>query len=240
LRAAFSTLMSNAETYTIDDVAFIGRTVREYERMFDLDLAAWEGESVLDCPGGACAFVTEANARGIDATAADLLYDTPPTDLRERCENDIEVAIDGFDGVEDQFVWEFYDDVADVRDHWTEAYQRFIGDYRDHHDTGRYISARLPDLPHDDDAFSLVLSAHLLFLYMDDLNHEFHEESLLELARVASDEVRVYPLARFDGKRYPRLDDLRETLADAGYATETRRVPFPFQREDPEMMVIEV
>lgn len=232
--------MSSSDRYAIDDVAFIGRTTAEYERMFDLDLSAWEGESVLDCPGGACAFVTTANDRGIDAAGADLMYDVPPAELRERCEADIDTAIAGFDGVEDQFCWEYYDDVADVRAHWTAAYQQFIEDYEAHYDTDRYVSARLPDLPFDDDEFSLVLSAHLMFLYMDDLDHEFHEDSLLELARVASSEVRVFPLARFDGKRYPRLDDLRETLADAGYDTEIRSSPFEFLREEPEMLVVTV
>jgi hypothetical protein len=232
--------MSSSDRYAIDDIAFIGRTTSEYERLFDLDLSAWTDESILDCPGGACAFVAEANERGVEAVAADLLYDTPPEELRERCENDIDTAIAGFDGVEDQFVWSFYDDVADVRAHWTAACERFIEDYADQHGADRYVPARLPELPFGDDSFSLVLSAHLMFLYMDDLSHEFHEDSLLELARVASEEVRVYPLVRFDGKRYPRLDDLRETLAETGYDTEIRSVPFEFLREDPEMLVVEV
>lgn len=232
--------MDGTETYAIDDVAFIGRTVAEYEHMFDLDLSAWEGESVLDCPGGACAFVSEANTRDIDAVGVDLMYDTPPGELRRRCEEDIDRAIAGFDGVEDQFVWEFYDGVADVRAHWSAAYREFIEDYDEHYDADRYVPAKLPELPFEDDSFSLVLSAHLLFLYMDKLDHEFHERSLLELARVASEEVRVYPLARFDGRPYPRLDDLRETLADEGYGTEIRSAPFEFLREEPEMLRIEV
>ncbi|WP_276301925.1 hypothetical protein [Halorussus lipolyticus] len=232
--------MNGTETYAIDDVAFIGRTVTEYEHMFDLDLSAWEGESVLDCPGGACAFVSEANTRGIEAVGVDLMYDVPPDELRQKCEEDIDRAIAGFDGVEDQFVWEFYDDVADVRAHWSQAYQAFIDDYEDRFDTGRYLPAKLPDLPFEDDSFSLVLSAHLMFLYMDKLDHEFHERSLLELARVASDEVRVYPLERFDGHRYPRLDELLDMLAEEGYETEIRSVPFEFQRGADELLRIEV
>jgi len=232
--------MGSSDRYAIDDVAFIGRTVGEYEEMFDLDLSSWAGESVLDCPGGACAFVSWANDHGIDAVGADLLYDVPPDELREKCERDVDTAVAGFDGVEDQFVWEFYDGVPDVRDHWTTAYRQFAADYADHYDTDRYVQAQLPDLPFDDDSFSLVLSAHLMFLYMDKLDHEFHEASLLELARVAREEVRVYPLVRFDGKKYPRLDELRETLADAGYATEIRPISFEFLREEPELLVVKV
>ncbi|USZ67527.1 class I SAM-dependent methyltransferase [Halorussus salilacus] len=232
--------MEESDRYTIDDVAFIGRTVREYERMFDLDLGEWTGKSVLDCPGGACAFVPVANGRGIDAVGADVLYDTPPERLREKCEADVDAAIAGFDGVEDQFVWSFYDDVADVRDHWTAAYRTFVPDYAEWFDSDRYVHAELPDLPFADDSFSLVLSAHLMFLYSDDLSHEFHAESLRELARVADEEVRIYPLARFDGQEYPRLDELREMLADEGYATERRSVSFEFQRGADEMLRIEV
>ncbi|MFC7082440.1 hypothetical protein [Halorussus caseinilyticus] len=183
----------SSDRYAIDDVAFIGRTVEEYEHMFDLDLSAWEGQSVLDCPGGACAFVAEANTRDIDAVGVDILYDVPPDELHEKCESDVDTAIAGFEGVEDQFIWEFYDDVADVRAHWTAAYQEFIADYADRFDTDRYVDAQLPDLPFEDDSFSLVLSANLMFLYMEKFDYEFHEQSLLELARVASDEVRVYP-----------------------------------------------
>ncbi|WP_276279548.1 hypothetical protein [Halorussus caseinilyticus] len=230
----------SSDRYAIDDVAFIGRTVEEYEHMFDLDLSAWEGQSVLDCPGGACAFVAEANTRDIDAVGVDILYDVPPDELHEKCESDVDTAIAGFEGVEDQFIWEFYDDVADVRAHWTAAYQEFIADYADRFDTDRYVDAQLPDLPFEDDSFSLVLSANLMFLYMEKFDYEFHEQSLLELARVASDEVRVYPLERFDGKRYPRLDELREVLADEGYETELRPVPFRFQHGAEELLRIEV
>lgn len=232
--------MSDADRYTMDDVVFIGRTLAEYELIFDLDLDAWEGKSILDCPGGACAFTAVADARGVAAVAADLLYDTPPDELREKCERDVEAAIEGFDGVEDQFTWTFYDDVADVRAHWTAAYEQFLEDYADHYGTDRYVRARLPDLPFPDDSFPLVLSAHFLFLYMDDLDHGFHAESLLELARVANEEVRVYPLARFDGTRYPQLDDLRETLSAEGYDTEVHSVPFAFHRTNPEMLRIRV
>lgn len=226
--------------YEIDDVAFIGRTMDEYERIFDLDLSEWTGQSVLDCPGGACAFVPEANTGDVDAVGVDMLYDTPPERLREKCAADVDMAIEGFDGAEAEFVWSYYDDVADVRDHWSRAYQTFIADYEEHFGTSRYVAAELPDLPFEDDSFSLVLSAHLLFLYSEDLTHEFHEQSLLELARVAAEEVRVYPLAQFDGTEYGRLDELRKTLARAGYVTERRTVPFEFQQGATEMLVIEI
>jgi ubiquinone/menaquinone biosynthesis C-methylase UbiE len=228
------------DEYTIDDVAFLGRTIEEYERMFDLDSTALAGERVLDCPGGAGVFTAAVNEQGGDAVATDLCYGTPPEQLREKCVASVEDAIAGFDGVQDQFVWSFYDDVADVRDHWTRAYERFIEDYEQRHDTERYVPAELPALPFPDDHFSLVLSAHLLFLYADDLSYEFHEQSLLELARVAAEEVRVFPLVSFDGEQYPRLDELRTTLVDAGYESERRPVPFEFLRRDPEMLVIRV
>lgn len=230
--------MSTGHTYEINDVAFIGRTLREYRSMFDLDLDEWVGESVLDCPSGACAFVAEANDRGIDATGADIAYEAPPGELDLTCEDDIDMAIDGFSGTEDQFTWEFYQDVDGVRNHWADASRTFQTDYRAFPE--RYLHEELPDLSFEDEEFSLVLSAHLLFLYEDKLSHEFHEQSLLELARVASEQVRLYPLVGFDGRKYERLDELRAMLHEKGYDTEIRTVPFEFQRDANQMLLIDV
>ncbi len=227
------------ETYEIPDVAFIGRTLEEYVRMFDLDLDNLDDAAILDCPSGACAFVAEATKRGLSAIGADVMYQSDYSDLDERGEVDIEMALDGFDGVEDLFEWEFYDDVDGVRDHWTDAYETFIDDYPAGFASGRYVPAKLPNLPFEDDEFTLTLSAHLLFLYANRLSHEFHVESLRELARVTEDEVRVYPIADFEGTPYPRLDEILNELTAGGHKVEIRSVPFEFQRGATDIFVID-
>ena len=60
----------------------------------------------------------------------------------------------------------------------------------------------------------------------------------LELARVAT-EVRVFPLvSHLDGRRYARLDRLRDDLAARGVASQVRRVGYELQRGGDEMLVL--
>ncbi|WP_266078209.1 hypothetical protein [Haladaptatus caseinilyticus] len=230
---------SSPETYEIEDVAFIGRTLDEYVRMFDLDLDDLADASILDCPSGACAFVAEATKRGISAVGADVMYRSDYDDLDERGEVDIEMALEGFDGVEDLFEWEFYGNVDGVRERWTNAYETFIDDYPAGLASERYVPAKLPSLPFEDDEFTLTLSAHLLLLYADRLSHEFHVESLRELARVTENEVRVYPLADFEGTPYARLDEILDALEEDGHGVEIKAVPFEFQRGASDILVID-
>lgn len=223
--------------YTIDDFAFIGRTFDEYCQMFALDIEGLDGRSVLDCPAGACSFVSEARRRGITAMGADTLFDSTASALNDRCLVDINRAMDGFDGANHRFRWEFYEDVDDVRTHREQAAARFVADYARNPD--RYVAAKLPSLPFEDDSFSTVLSAHLLFLYDDRLSYDFHRETLNELARVAADQVRVYPLVGFGAEQYSRLEELCAELREDGHRVNTASVPFEFLRGANEMLVVE-
>jgi hypothetical protein len=96
----------------------------------------------------------------------------------------------------------------------------------------------VPDLPFETDAFSLALSANFLFLYGDRLDYEFHLASLRELARVAADEVRIFPLAALDTEPYDRLEDVMTTLRQEVYRVDTRTVPYEFQQGVDEMLVV--
>lgn len=227
----------SAERYSIDDVAVIGRTFEEYCAMFDLDPGDLAGERVLDCPSGACSFVAEASDRGASAVGADVAYDGSAATLRERCAADVDRAMAALDGVEHLYRWTHYDDVADLRSYRERASERFLADYEAN--PGRYVAAELPSLPFRDDRFSLVLSAHFLFLYDDRLDDGFHRAALRELLRVADGELRVFPLVGFDAEPYDGLPAIVDDLRDDGYDAERRSVPFEFQKGATEMLVVE-
>ncbi|WP_224333708.1 class I SAM-dependent methyltransferase [Haloprofundus halobius] len=222
--------------YDIEGFAFIGRTFDEYRRMFDLDVDALDGRRVLDCPGGSCSFAAEAAARGVDAVAVDPLYAADVESLVARGRDDVERAASALSEVERLYRWTFYDDPDDVADYRRAALERFRLDACAN--PGRYVAARLPSLPFADDSFSLVLSAHLLFLYDDRLDAAFHRAALSELLRVARDELRVFPLSGFDATRSARLDDALETLEANGYDATVEDVPFEFQRDANELLRI--
>ena len=65
----------------------------------------------------------------------------------------------------------------------------------------RYLAASLPDLPFGDRQFDVVVSSHFLFTYADRLDEEFHVAALIELHRVCSREVPVFPLLDQAGRR---------------------------------------
>jgi len=97
----------------------------------------------------------------------------------------------------------------------------------------------LPDLPFRDGAFDLVLSSHLLFMYADRLDEEFHVHALREMVRVARGEVRVFPLLADSGALLLGLRrQLMEALRGGGMEVEIRPSAYEFQRNGTEMMIV--
>jgi hypothetical protein len=227
--------MSN-EQYEIEDFAFIGRTYTEYQHMFDLDPGDWAGKRVLDCPAGSCSFVGAASEHGIEGVGVDEMYDCALGTLARTCRDDIATAMDALDGVENLYVWEFYDDVPELVSYRERAASHFLYDYAHHGE--RYVPATLPELPFADDSFDLVLSAHFLFLYDDRLSREFHLDTIRELLRVG-DQLRIFPLHGFDAERSELVAPVVQTLEADGYSTDIRTVPFEFQRGADSMLVVE-
>lgn len=230
--------MGDPQSFQVEEFAFIGRTFEEYRRMFDLRPAD-RTRTILDCPAGPGAFVPTANRRGMNVVGVDVGYDRAPATVADRCESDYEAVAAELRRTTHLFSWSYYGDVDTRLAHLESAFHTFLEDFGDPQSDGTYLAARLPTLPFEDDAFSLVLSAHLLFLYGDRLDYAFHRDALLELARVARHEVRVFPLVGLDTEPYPRLDEVRDALASAGYETSRREVPFEFQRGATQMLVVD-
>jgi hypothetical protein len=226
------------ERIQLDEFAFYGRTLAEYTRFFDLDLAALKGHSLLDCPAGAASFVAEARAIGIQAVAIDPLFSESVEKLRANSEADIESVVRKAQAVSHLFVWDYYKDPEDLRAARRMAAERFLADFPAGRSKGHYCAAKLPYLPYPEKTFDLVLSGHFLFTYSDILSYDFHLSALKELVRVSRHEVRVYPVAGTDSKPYPRLVGLRRELGASGVNSELRRVPFEFQRGSNEMLAL--
>lgn len=222
----------------VDSIVFIGRTFDEYVKMFGLDMEYLKGKKILDCPAGACSFIAELTKIGIDGVGADILYDLAPETLKEKCRKDLQKVIDAISGIEDLYVWDFYGNIEGLKKRRIEAYQTFIEDYVEGVRQSRYVKVELPYLPFKDEEFSLVLSAHFLFLYGDRLDYEFHIKAIRELIRVASEEVRVFPVLGLDGKRYSLLDKVIEGLIGDGLEIGIVKVPFEFQKNGNEMLKI--
>lgn len=65
---------SSQHRFQLKQVAFFGRTLAEYLKMFSLDREALRGLKILDVASGPGSFVAEALAMGLDATGCDPMY----------------------------------------------------------------------------------------------------------------------------------------------------------------------
>lgn len=209
-------------------IVVIGRTFEEYLRMFNLQREELAGRSILDCPAGACSFTAEANRLGAEAVAADIAYCHSAAVLMEKGIQDIEHAMLELEKVQDHFLWNEFKSIGELKQARTEA---LTASTRDRQQNGEhYIQAALPKLPFADLSFELTLSAHFLFMYSDRLDYNFHLQSLQEMMRVTSGEIRIFPLVDLSSRRYEELGQLTEYVHAQGWCADELRVPYEFQK----------
>ena len=226
--------MKQGKGLELDRVIFIGRTMAEYARFFNLDLQGLRGKRVLDCPGGASSFRAEAVAQGIDAVACDIMYGPAADELHERGLADIDYVFEKFDGAGDMFIWKHYADKSELIKTRKRALSGFAKDYAG---KGGYVHGRLPRLPFIDNEFDIALSANLMFMYSDKLDFDFHVESIRELLRVAK-EVRIFPLVMLNGAPYEKIEEIVEIFNVGGLQAKIESVPYEFQRGANRMLKI--
>lgn len=222
----------------LKDVAFIGRMYREYMDIFGLDERDLLNGPVLDCPAGASSFTAEARKKGFDVTACDILFDLQAEQLQAKGRQDLVVIKQKLEETAHLFRWDYYGDMEKHMECRTQALKLFMSDYPEGRASGRYVCAELPHLPFKDRAFALVLSSHFLFLYGNRLGPVFHAQSLMELARVSSGEVRVYPLIGLDAKPYPHMHEALGLLEQEGIQAEIRPARFEFFKGADKIMVL--
>ena len=196
-------------------VVFFGRTGADALAFFNLDLADWRGQRLLDCPGGHGSFTALARAAGVESVAADPHYNLSLEDLEQRCRDDVSFTMERLArsaSLRPDF------DLSRFRQGKLEALEAFLADRRAHPEA--YRAAALPELPFEAASFDLVLCGHLLFCYapiadgglseQPDFDLEWHRRALAELLRVSRREVRLYPAHTIE--RRPRVHPWVEPL----------------------------
>jgi hypothetical protein len=210
----------------LDKVVLLGRTFEEYARYFALDPAGLRGQTVLDVASGVSSFCAEANARGIPATAFDLIYDLPPEQIEARCGPDLEHVLKSVVGLK-TYKWDFYQSPEGLRPYRERAYKTFLADYRAQR-SRRYVAGQLPRLPFGDRQFDLTLVSYLLFAYDDHFDFDFHKRSVLEIMRVTRGEARLYPVVNFEARRCAYIDALKNDPDLQGFQFEEIETDFEF------------
>lgn len=104
----------------------------------------------------------------------------------------------------------------------------FFADYEAGLVEKRYLPLVEKTLPFPDFEFEFALSAHDLFVDLDNEDLNFHMDVIRELARVAK-EVRIFPLTNDEGLPSSLLGPVLLSLQQQGYGAEVRKVRYHLQ-----------
>jgi SAM-dependent methyltransferase len=205
-----------------------GRSFAEYEAMFALLPEDLE-KRILGCGDGPASFNAVLSRRGGRIVSADPLYRFTAGQIRRRIEETCRKVLDQTRKNKEEFVWETITTVEELGRIRKEAMQEFLLDFPRGEKEGRYRPSSLPGLPFEDGEFDLALCSHLLFLYGEHLDEEFHLQSIREMCRVAG-EVRIFPLLELGARPARHLEPVLRALKTEGFRTEVRTVNYEFQR----------
>lgn len=144
--------------------------------------------------------------------------------------------MDALDKIEEEFVWDFFKDLNDLKNHRLRACNDFINHYKLFKGK-KYLKADLTNLPLLENSFDMVLCAHLLFIYDHRLDWEFHRRVVKELIRVANDEVRIYPLVKHKCVKSAFVEKI---INEFSYENQINvvKVDYQFRRGGDEMLQI--
>ncbi|MBF0563967.1 MAG: hypothetical protein HQK89_01860 [Nitrospirae bacterium] len=222
----------------LTDTAIIGRTMSEYSAMFSLAAHDMEGENILDFAAGCSSFCAEANAMGYKVTAADRIYGSNHETIESAFSRDMDVVMGQMPELMHMYRWDGpFKNLGDLIDQRKRAFSAFIRDFRAYGDL-RYVHCRLPHTGFEDKRFTLCLISHFLFLYEHILDIRFHVDVLSEALRIASKEVRVFPLVNFKGRQASILSPVMEELNARGYYCHIRKTDYEFVKNGNEMLVV--
>ncbi|MFT3740605.1 MAG: hypothetical protein QM786_17790 [Breznakibacter sp.] len=220
----------------LDQIVPLGRNAREYSLMFDL--ASFGADtSVLDCGGGPASFNAEWTWKGRRAVSVDPLYAYGAADIKARIDDTFDGVMAQVERNQSRYRWEVFRDVGHLRTRRLRSMELFLADFVHGKQQGRYVAGQLPNLPFADTAFDVAVCSHLLFLYHDHIDAEFHLVSIREMLRVAG-QARIFPLVGFDGALSPYVPHVIRQLKHEGFKTRLLNVPYEFQKGANQCLVV--
>lgn len=219
---------------TLDQVVPWGRSLDEYQHMFDLSPQALQGK-ILGCGDGPASFNAELTAQGGQVISVDPIYAFSGQQIEQRVHATRTVVVEQVTKSLNDYVWTRFRDPEALGQHRLATMRRFLSDYENGKAEGRYLAQSLPSLDFADGHFDLALSSHFLLLYSEQLSFDFHLAALLEMCRVAK-EVRIFPLLDLKCRLSGHIDPLRAALTDRGYHVSIDAVPYEFQRGGNQML----
>ena len=220
----------------LDGVVLLGRSLAEYSQYFEFSKANFKGARILDAGAGVSSFCAELSKQGHDVIALDPIYRYQSEIIKKKCQADLKDVVRQLPDVAHKYNWIFYKNIDDLRRHREHAYTSFLEDYQKK--SNKYIAGSLPATPFGSNQFTITLVSYFLFLYAEEFDYEFHRESLLELARITEQEIRIYPLTTLRAKKTSYIHRLMSDPACKGLNFDIKKIGFEFLKNANELLVI--
>lgn len=214
----------------LEEVIPWGRSYDEYCRMFNLSENDLSGVT-LGCGDGPASFNAEAHEKGLRVVSCDVIYQFDRGKIFKRIETCHPLIMQQVADQYDDFIWDRFRDLDELSESRWKTMNRFLRDYDAGRCQGRYVFGGLPVLPFAEGTFRLALVSHLLFLYSNQFDAEFHLAAVEGLLRVA-EEARIYPVFDLEGKRSPSLDPVMQRLEECGHQVQLETVDYAFQHAE--------
>jgi hypothetical protein len=221
----------------LDDFVLIGRTFDEYYDMFNLSNIDMKRDKILDVASGVSSFCSEAAALGYDVTACDQIYNFSTERIQEKASSDLTQVMGKMPQVASLYLWNRYQNIDALRKNREMALKLFSQDYTKNRQN--YIHCEFPTSGFEKEAFTITLVSHLLFLYDEQLDYEFHREAVFEMLRISSKEVRIFPLVNFKGQKSKFVRKIIKEAFDKGYGISIDKVGYEFVKNGNEMLRIQ-
>jgi len=222
--------------FQLNEIVPWGRSFDEYVAMFSLSESDL-GRRILGCGDGPASFNAVLTRRGGRAVSVDPLYAFSPAAIRHRIDRTFATVLRETRNNKDEFIWENIRSVDELGRVRMAAMNDFLADFPQGKSAGRYVPEAMPALSFADASFDLALCSHLLFLYSEQLDLDFHIRAITELCRL-SPEVRVFPLLQLGTVPSPHVPPVCEHFRGLGYTVDQVQVPYRFQRGADRMLRI--
>jgi hypothetical protein len=169
-----------------------GRSYHEYLEIFNLksdDL----NKFILGCGDGPANFDCIHTSKNKKCISIDPIYQFTKKQIVIKINDTFNNVIAQTKNNVEKFNWDKINNVEELAKTRMTAMNIFLNDYEKCLKEKRYIYAELPKLPFNENDFDLIISAHFLFFYSENLSLEFHKDSIIEMLRIAK-EIRIFPI----------------------------------------------
>ncbi|MEA5602213.1 SAM-dependent methyltransferase [Nostoc sp. UHCC 0252] len=220
----------------LDKVVPFGRSMDEYIKIFNLidtDL----NQKIIGIGDGPASFNAEMTSQNKSVVSVDPLYQFSGDEILQRFNEVVDNIINQVRATSNDWVWSYHKSPDDLRHNRVKVIQEFLSDYEAGKKSNRYIVGELPKLAFKNQEFDIALCSHLLFLYSDHLDYNFHLNSIEEMLRIAK-EIRIFPLITLMWKNSQHLDKIVKHYTSLGYKVEIEEVEYELQPGGNKMLKI--